>query len=411
MSAAASAAPRRGPTQGYAQIPNSLIENQAAFTHAELALTLIVLRRGGVGENAVTVSDRNWQGWTGLSPRLKEYAVVGLKKKCLGVAGRGQGSRFSFQSDIWEQFVRSNDRAKPRTAGRKSAVTARPGSKVHPDCWSRGCALLAQEAANGGSDQTGAGGLKLVPATPIAQPVAQTMVASGGCSAAAAPGSKQTKPVLATPIAQPVARLADIWVKTLAVLQACFPMVGTAFLARLLAVVQAMFAGVTDSELADAVALAWDRKRTRQLSEGLFLVTVPDALGLLRRRPAPVSRSAPSAGSGGPLARLAAALEARGQPFANHAALARSLAVMATGPTGDLGAIESECERLEAQIVETAAGRLSGPERAAVDAAVSQAVAPYRERLPAPQLTRLTDQFRSAEILRLVGVPPLSSFY
>jgi hypothetical protein len=91
--------------------------------------------------------------------------------------------------------------------------------------------------------------------------------------------------------------------------------------------------------------------------------------------------------------------------------MARTLAVMASGPTGDLFALESECERLEAQIVETAAGRLPATDRTAVDAAVTQAVDPYRERLSSAQLTRLADQFRAREILRLVGVPPLSSFY
>jgi hypothetical protein len=280
-------------TAGYAQIPNSIIENQAAMTRAELALALIVLRRGGANENdGVLVSDRNWQSWTGLSPRLKEYAIRGLAGdekagivgKGLEIHGRGERARYRFEYRNWESFVRNHRaEARPRTVGRKASVAPKVGSKIHPDCRERGCAMLAAERGETKSKLT------LVSSAPIAQPVAQLDTArSGDNTRSGAGGDKYVipdgTPLASTPTAQPVAQNDKTWADTLRTLREFFPLVGLAFLARLVAVVSALFSGLTDSELAQGVRLAWSHNRKRQHGEGLFLYTVPDAVRVIRSR-------------------------------------------------------------------------------------------------------------------------------
>jgi hypothetical protein len=390
MSTAAVAVKARSLTRGYSEIPNSLIENQSAFTHAELALALIVLRRGGAGDTTVTVSDRNWQGWTGLSARQKEYAIAGLKQKCLNVAGRGETARYSFRPDTWENFVRTADRSKPRTAGRKP-VSPKPGAKVHPDCRERGCALLAQEAAAGG--------------TPVAQPVAR---------------SQSSKPINLLPasrIAQPVAQAVDaaeqVWTKTLAAIRSVFPIVGVAFLLRLLGVVRAKFAAVTDAQLAEAVAAAYHEKRLSQKSEGLFLLTVPEALAAILNQPAPAPAPDISVGIERLLIRCVESLRARGAPFEGQAAALVDLARRVTAGGADLFEVEREMEWIEAEIIDIAAGLLSPAERDAVAACTEAAVSPYRDGgrrgvlMSKLQLENLTERIRARETLTVLAIPRL----
>lgn len=269
---------QRNPTKGYAPIPCSLIENQALLTHGELSLALVVLRRGG---NGIPVSDRNWQSWTGLSPRLKEMAVKGLREKGLKVDGKGEAARFSWETQNWHHYLKVTPAVKPRTAGRQ--VDPKPGAKVHPECRERGCAMLRPDCVSGG--------LSLVAATPVAQPVSQTT--AGTVNEHRQPQQASTvidKPnvslILAAPVAQRVSQTpAELWAKTLAVLQGIFPLIGVTFLFQLLATVKVLCSDVTDPELAEAVEIAWQQSAGRAQSAGLFLKTVPEALGALRRDP------------------------------------------------------------------------------------------------------------------------------
>jgi hypothetical protein len=395
MSAAAAVAvQKRSLTRGYSEIPNSLVENQSAFTHAELALALIVLRRGGAGDSTVTVSDRTWQGWTGLSPRQKEYAIAGLKQKCLNVAGRGETARYSFRPDTWETFVRTADRSKPRTAGRKP-VNPKPGAKIHPDCRERGCALLAKEAAAGGVTQPVArvGSLKpinLLPASPITQPVAQMTDAAE-----------------------------QVWTKTLAAIRSVFPLVGLAFLLRLLGVVRSKFAEVNDSQLAEAVAVAYREKQRFQKNEGLFLLTVPEALAAIMKQPRPAPGPDITVGIERLLIRCVESLRARGAPFERQAAAVAALAGRLTTGGADLLEVEREMEWLEAEIIDVAAGQLSPAERDTVAACVESTIAPYRDgsyaRRAAPmsklEIETLAERIRGREVLTALAIPRLSMLY
>jgi hypothetical protein len=269
------------PTRGYSQIPNSIIENRAYFTDAEFSLALIILRRGGAGESC-TVSDSNWERWTGMSARTKEYAVAGLKAKGFESDGRGDSARFSFHNRAWENFVKTGGgQNKPRTVGRKTGVSPKKGAKVHPSCCENGCALLAAENS--------ANGISLVPAPLNAQPVAQTVLESDSTTGP----KKHLKPVSALiplPNAQPVAQT---FKNSLALLQSGFPLVDSVFLGKLVSASRVVRPAVTDVELVQAISLAWEKKRKRQDSEGLFLETVPAALAAIGKAPAAVHRSVP----------------------------------------------------------------------------------------------------------------------
>lgn len=255
----AAAAPRI--TQEYSRIPNSLIENLGQLTRAEAYLALIVLRRTNDGKVG-TLSDRTWEEWTGFTSRQKELAVKGLKEKGLHISGRGDKARYEWRGDQWANYVRHAARTKPHTAGRKLGVTPNPGAKIHPACKSGGCSLLADENA---------------------KPVSQN---PSGQS------SSQNKLTLLNPSknAKPVSQTSDqverAWVKTIEVLRGFYPAVAIAFVLRLVGIVSAMFANVQDEELARAVAHAYERRKQTQKSEGLFFLTVPESLALLRRLPA-----------------------------------------------------------------------------------------------------------------------------
>lgn len=252
---------------GFFQVPASLVERQGQLTHAEVSLALIVLREGGLG-STVKVSDTKWLAWTGLSPRAKEYAIAGLREKCLRVVGRGDTAKFAFDRSAWARFVLEPAAARARTNGR--ATTSRP---VHADCKDRGCALLAREALSG-----------QLP-TDTAQPVAQSTAEYS----ARLKSEKTVKPLSLTQIAQPVAAAAaEMWAGALGALRTLFPAVGLAFLGLLVAAARRRYPDVTDTELVEAVGLAWRSKHSIQRGEGLFLATVPDALDAIRRR-APVA--------------------------------------------------------------------------------------------------------------------------
>jgi len=233
---------------------------------------------------------------------MKEYAVKGLLEKGFRVDGRGEKARFSFHREQWEQFVRSSQRSKPHTIGRPIGVTPKPGSKIHPACADSGCAMMAR-------DRAAENGLTLLPATQLAQPVAQTGDDSGAGAGRGKGSSIGLSALSASPVAQPVAQTDGIeqaWPATLAKLREFFPLVGPVFLARLVSTACAAFRGVTDGELGAAVQVAWNHKRKTQKAEGLFLVTVPDAIAALRRAPKPLPAPDLAEGGGRLLGRVAA---------------------------------------------------------------------------------------------------------
>lgn len=386
-------------TDGYARIPNALIENQALFTHAEMALALIVLRRGG-DLKPTTVSDGHWQSWTGLSTRAKEYAVTGLARKThdkerpiLLVEGRGDNARFGFASNHFEHFVRHHGKLaeRPRTIGR--SVDPKPGSKVHPLCREKGCALLAQE--NSGTPVEPGKLITLVPATPVAQRVAQTDVVHGG--------SKPVPEVSGIP--------EKVWTLTLKALQTIFPIIGVAFLLRLLTTVRAIFAGVTDQELAEAVTLAWAHKRKTQKSEGLFLFTVPDALAELRRTPKP--REGPNYAERvrANLERAGDTLRARGAPFEKCAAEASKLLEFLDAG-GDPQEFETRAELIEQMIFDAVNDSGIPPVVAeAARAAAARFIEPYRLRMTGSELAKIQESKYKHELYERLGLPRLTLYY
>jgi hypothetical protein len=153
--------PERSATQGYFHLPNSLAENQGLMTPVELAFVLIVCRRG---EN--TVSDRNWEDWTGKDARSKRNAIRGLKEKGLHVSGHGDRAKFYFERDRWDSYVKSKPRhMRARTIGRKKSVRTEPGMQVHQECRERGCQRLCTPET-----------LIPFPATEVWKPVSKTEV-------------------------------------------------------------------------------------------------------------------------------------------------------------------------------------------------------------------------------------------
>lgn len=284
MSAAASPS-LKNVTKGWTPIPVSLIENQAALAPGELRLALVVLRRG----DGRLISDTHWTKWTGLSPRLKEYAIKGLREKGLVVEGRGDEATFSWDGHAWSRYVHTlapmGEPVKARTAGR--SVDPKPGAKVHAECRDKGCMMLRADQSTLSSITT------LLNAQPVAQSSTAdrpgTLVTPGAVSSSA----KQLTYLSSTSVAQPVAQsaywnLSAVWAQTLAALQAIFPLIDVSFLVRLLSIVQVLFRDVTDSELAKAVGRAYSETGSRMKSEGLFLKTVPEALAASRRVPKPI---------------------------------------------------------------------------------------------------------------------------
>jgi hypothetical protein len=374
-------------TAGYAVIPNSLIENQVNLTRAELALALIVLRRGGASD-PITVSDRNWESWTGLSARNKEYAITGLKAKGLEVDGRGDKAKFRWQRNTWEHYVKHAERSKPRTAGRAvQSVPAAPGARVHPSCRDTGCAMLSCTPA--GTRENSGTGLSLVPATSIAQPVAQVVTAA--------------------------------WVQTLEAVRNFFPLVNVAFLVRLVAMVRALFLDVDDAELAKAVNYAYFQKVGFQKSEGLFLFTVPEAIAALRKlppktAPPPLGEDRYSPRSIVAMIRnVSGRLNASGPVFQKHARALDSLAGKIDAAGGQLemdglDKLEQDLEARQAAITETAVDSLSSAETVKISESVEMQLAPYA-KMSADQRARLRRQFTEHEALKLLAIPRLGLLY
>jgi hypothetical protein len=244
------------PTAGFIQVPSSFVENQAAFIPAERALALILFRRmtddnGKTNLNGTaTLSDRTWQKWTGLQPRMKELATKGLIEKGLQLDGRGDTAKFSWD---WVKFKQAliTPQQSNYDPKRKERDLAAAAKKVHPDC-ATGCAKLRElQAKNGGSNQP-----TPLLVMPVAQPVAQ----------GPKPGSLAEKEIT--------------WGLTLAAMRSQFASTGVDLLMRLLAVLWAIatLKNVSDYVLSEAVKEAYADSRGRWNSPILLLKTVPDVL-------------------------------------------------------------------------------------------------------------------------------------
>jgi hypothetical protein len=416
MSAAAQ--PIRTVTRGYSQIPNAFIENLLRFTPAEQSLALIILRRGGPNVG-VKISDATWEAWTGLKPRAKEYAIKGLTAKGLEVEGRGENARYTFRRNVFEDYLRYQEPDHGRTVGRSKvkAVPAKPGAMVHPDCASGGCGMMRQEL-NGCSSES----------TRDAQPVAHNSGAAAAAGGVSLPGSNlRVFPSGSIQNAQPVARrssdpVSQIWSKSLATVQALFPLADEIFLVRLVAAVETSHRSLTDDELAAGVALAWKWKKRTQQAEGLFLLTVPAAVAALRKVPKPEQAPAVSDGVGRLLARASAALAAHGDVFAAELAHVEKLRGHVANENFDLMRAESSMEQIETSVIKRG-GRLLGGREAELLAAEDQAERDYvrmattgkmartRESIPQTLLADLRAKARTRKVLELLDIPRLSAFY
>lgn len=406
MSAAASA-PALGPalrvvTRGYAQIPNSLIENMVLFTHAELQFALAVLRRSADG-TTVPLSNQNWVNWTGLSDRQKEYAITGLKRRnLLHIVGRGDKARFGWDMNGWRSYVAKTERAleRPITVGRKKGVLPKPGALVHPDCREHGCDKLACQD----------GGLSLVPSG-IAQPVARSPIPPKNYPIQI---NQQVKP----PIAQPVAETygtAKAWAETLAAIRKPFPLVGVAFLARLVSAVGSVFPDVTDAELGKAVEVSYLVKKKIQYAEGLFLLTVPETIAGLRELEPVGPAPGVADGMAASIARMRASLQAKGGDFLQHVAALDGMGnTWAEGSSIDLERIDLKIESLERSIMLTAERSLGVDQHIAVKQAVDAAIARIKTEARAvteSQLDTMRGTIRGREILLAAGLPRLGAFF
>jgi hypothetical protein len=243
------------PTAGFFQVPSSFAENQASMIPAERALALILFRRAtdsrGIThfEGTATLSDRTWEAWTGMKPRMKELAIKGLRERGLGVEGRGDTAKFRFDVNRWNESLKTLERSNydPKRTERDQAAAAK---KVHPDC-ATGCAKLRElQAKEGGSNQPSA-----LLVMPIAQPVAQSK-----------------KPVQSDPEVK--------WVKTLAAMRSQFASAGVELLLKLLAILWAItgLEKVSDYVLAEAIHRAYIESRGSWNSPVPLLSAVPNVL-------------------------------------------------------------------------------------------------------------------------------------
>jgi hypothetical protein len=280
------------PTRGYAQIPNSIIENLALLTHAESCLVMVILRFGA----GKPVSDAHWTKWTGLTPRSKERAIAGLTRDdrpaIIIVEGKGEKARFSFNPNAWAHHVRTADRSeRAHTHGRKRGVAAPVGMKVHEGCRDTGCSRLQEEECE----------LRKNFATPVSRIVSiesgrtqeQPILTNGSED-----GETMNRQVIGThdeipptPARGSATRVsrnsgaAAAMPKSLSVLSSLFPLAGENFLAQLVMVCSQLHGPVGDDELSEAIKVAYACRRGVQKTEGLFLLTVPEALGFVRKHP------------------------------------------------------------------------------------------------------------------------------
>jgi len=414
--------PRKA-NKGYFTVPNSVAENLSLFTRAELALVISIFRRD---PKTPTISLETWQRWTGLKPRMRDYAAKGLAKKGLVIEGRGDSARFYFHRERWDAFVKSAPpqlRAKTEGRPKTKAVKAKDGQMVHPDCRDRGCALMNQVQADENAADMRCG-ISLIASAPNSQPVADSsQLNSQPANQPAIPSplkvihpQKRSSGAFATPNPQPVADspaddVTRTWQKTMAELVRIFPWVQAVFLVNLVAAVRsAGHTGVHDEELARAVQLAYARKQKKQRSEGLFLLTVPESLAAIRSEAPPVE-SPPGIADGvsALLGRCAKALSDNGLN-GSVKAIEKMMGTIADGDYDDLQAIDLRMEAIERRIVAEAEERLSAAQLRAVDETAARRAANY-PRMSQEQLEELRTSARNHAILEVLQIPRLGMLY
>lgn len=270
-------------TRGFAQVPNIFIENLSLLIPAEIALGLLLFRRGGnmfaQGGVDVEISDDTWIRWTGLKPRTKEFALAGLREKCLSVEGQGNKAKIFFEPQRWREFVKleSQRRGEVETKVRAKPVKAKPGMDVHPDCKERGCQMLCGEGAKPAPCLVPVPAAAVAAAKPLPPPVdyANPFQPVGADPTARVP-KPATKPIEREMMSQPSkGRNASAWSQTIAAVANIFPAAGADFVLRLAARARGVRPKITDDELASAVRACWHAKKSVQKTEGLFLTSVP----------------------------------------------------------------------------------------------------------------------------------------
>ena len=247
-------------SEKFTRVPNAFIENQHLFKlPASRALALITFRsEQDQARWHGKITDAHWESWTGLGVRAKELACKELAGFGLETEGRGDKTTFSWNWDRWQEAIRDKHQGEydPKRKDREAkAVTAKPGANVHEECAGQGCAMLR----------------------------------AGNCPGTNESIVNDTKPaslLFLTPIAQPVTQTVEqaaekAWALTLATLCSFFPLIGAAFLMRLLQVVRGVFPSITDQELAAAIGEAFFPE---QFSHKAFLISVPNAILRMRRK-------------------------------------------------------------------------------------------------------------------------------
>lgn len=247
----------RHATKGYALVPNSIIENAALLTPAEILLVLVTCRIQDTQHHIV--SDSTWEKWTGKKAGIKRRAILGLSERGLSATGRGDRVRLSFDRRVWDDWVSKRGRhERARTVGRTRSVSAKPGQMIHPECKERGCQRLCE------SEQTENCEIISITATPNRQTVNDF---------------SNTSP----PESPPKLQLnAASWPLALAAVRRFFGWADENFISRLVSAVHERIQNFTDEQLAKGVQLA---KTANQKSEGLFLYTVPARVAWLISQP------------------------------------------------------------------------------------------------------------------------------
>jgi hypothetical protein len=416
------AAPRVSPNSLVATVMayNTLVEHTVLMTPAEYRLATALVH-AGAHRQPVGLSDATWEKWTGLDPRSMEIATKGLLSKGFEVQGRGRQARYRFDFDPnrkngkWMQFISTAERqCKPRSAGRKADPPKKPA--LHPDC-EGGCELARRAELN------------LVLADKNAKRVSHNTAPSGAEQSTPTEGGVQS-PNAATCLAQKGLTLiqnakhvsqnsAQVveqqWARSLAALRAIFPLVGLGFLARLVAVVIGLFCDLSDLELADAIGFAWNARGRYQKSEGLFLLTVPDAVRALREQKArAATQAALDAPKPVPLPLpwddAIERLRARGAPFARHIPDLESLIEQWKEPgTLNLAELEARASSIEFALHSTILEHFAADVEfhSAVLEAGEQAVAHIAEALT-ERRDRIRRQAELAETFRRVELPAIS---
>lgn len=342
--------------------------------------------RRGARERAVSVSDITWQNWTGKSPRLKEYAIAGLKQKGLMISGHGDDSRYAFEIPTWEQFVKSIDTGQTKTFGRKDGVAPKDGARVDPECRERGCALMARKEGHAKAAEINELNRLVEIKSPATNPIA-------------APAKPQKQ-----------------WQRSLGAIHAAgFPLSDLNFIRRLLSVVKPKFANVQDEELAFAIKSAAKQKSTVQKSEGLFLTTVPLALAHIRRVPAAPATSAPPdprANMKAILETCRAGLQQLGGSFLPHVETVDWLLAWVDSGSDNFEELDGMSSQLELDIAATAAA-IAPPETltAAREAALARLDARFKARNHQTVVESTVAGMIPFELLKLFELPRLNLLY